>query len=247
MSVVAFDGQRYQARFDALAARGDDIHGEARFIRALQPRSVLDAGCGTGRVAIELARHSIDVVGVDVEASMIAEARRRAPTMAWVEADLVDMNLFRTFDVVVLAGNVPLFTRTATEAALVSSCAAHVEGGGALVAGFSLDRGYGLDDYDASCAAAGFGLSERWATWGRAPFVTGGDYAVSVHRRLDSSEGQPPRTRRRSVPPGRLDGLGEQARLRTAGAGLGDTMPGRQWLRVAHRRGPRHSLSKGRR
>ena len=50
--------------------------------------SVLDAGCGTGRVAIELARHGVDVVGVDVDASMIGEARRRAPELEWVEADL---------------------------------------------------------------------------------------------------------------------------------------------------------------
>ena len=50
----------YQARFDRLAASGQDVHGEATFVRAYSPSSVLDAGCGTGRVAIELARHGID-------------------------------------------------------------------------------------------------------------------------------------------------------------------------------------------
>ena len=80
-------------------------------MRALEPRSVLDAGCGTGRVAIELARHGVDVVGVDVDSSMIAEARRRAPDQAWLVDDLVELSLGREFDVVVLAGNVPLFAR----------------------------------------------------------------------------------------------------------------------------------------
>ncbi len=80
---MAFDGDEYQARFDALAAEGKDVHGEATFIRAYEPISVLDAGCGTGRVAIELARHGIDVIGVDADASMIDTARRRAPDLDW--------------------------------------------------------------------------------------------------------------------------------------------------------------------
>ena len=74
-----WEGDDYQARFDRLAATGADVHGEATFVRAYEPARVLDAGCGTGRVAIELARHGIEVVGVDVDASMLATARRLAP------------------------------------------------------------------------------------------------------------------------------------------------------------------------
>ena len=59
----------------------------------------------------------------------------------------------------------------------------HVASGGALIAGFSLDRGYAVDDYDAHAAAAGLTLAERFATWDREPWVPGGAYAVSVHRR----------------------------------------------------------------
>ena len=75
----------------------------------------------------------------------------------------------------------PLFTPEGTQPALVERCAAHVVPGGLLVAGFSLDRHYGLDDWDADCTAAGMALAERFATWDRQPFA-GGDYAVSVHR-----------------------------------------------------------------
>src|ERR1039458_4029382 len=108
-SVSTLDGREYQARFDALALEGRDVHGEATLIRSLRPRSVLDAGCGTGRVAIELARQGIATVGVDVDASMLAEARRLAPKLDWREADLVAISLNQKFDVVLLAGNVPLF------------------------------------------------------------------------------------------------------------------------------------------
>jgi len=182
---MTWDGDEYQQRFDALAAQGNDVHGEAAFVMQLRPRTVLDAGCGTGRVAIELARRGIEVVGADVDGSMLATARARAPELEWVEADLTALDLQRTFDVVVLAGNVPLFTPPGTQPALVAGCARHVAPDGALVAGFQLDRGYTVADYDRDAGAAGFVVAERYATWDAQPWVDGGGYAVSVHRRRD--------------------------------------------------------------
>lgn len=180
-------GDDYQARFDALAAAGADVHGEASFVEALEPhpRTVLDAGCGTGRVAIELARRGLDVVGVDVDPAMLATARHRAPQLSWVEADLAGLDLGRAFDVVVLAGNVVLFTPPGTEAAVIGRCAEHVAGTGALVTGFQLLPGrYGLDQLDRDAAAVGLALEARFATWDRQPLAgSAGDYAVSVFRR----------------------------------------------------------------
>ncbi len=176
-----FDGRLYQSRFDALAEGGADVHGEASLVRSLNPERVLDAGCGSGRVAIELARHGIEVVGVDIDASMIAEARRRAPTLAWIETDLVALDLGRTFDIVVLAGNVPLFCPPAMRPAMIDACARHVRPGGAMVAGFQLDRDYHLDHYDSACQAAGLTLSRRWETWDGRPFAKDSRYSVSVH------------------------------------------------------------------
>ncbi|MEY2450700.1 MAG: hypothetical protein QOD92_274 [Acidimicrobiaceae bacterium] len=185
---MTWDGDDYQRRFDQLADAGQDVHGEATFVLRLSPHSVLDAGCGTGRVAIELATRGVEVVGVDVDRSMLDTAHRQAPDVEWVQADLTTLELDRVFDVVVLAGNVPLFTPPGTEAALVSGCARHVAADGALVAGFQLDRGFSLADYDEHCRAAGLELAERYATWDAEPFVGGGgcQYAVSVHRRAVS-------------------------------------------------------------
>jgi SAM-dependent methyltransferase len=179
-----FDGRAYQARFDALSDEGVDVHGEAALVRSFGPSSVLDAGCGTGRVAIELARHGVGVVGVDMDGSMIAEARRRAPGIEWIQADLTTLDLGWTFDVVVLAGNVPLFCPAATRPALVARCAAHVGAGGVLIAGFQLDRGYQLEEFDRASTDSGLVLGARWATWDEESFSPDGDYAVSVfHRR----------------------------------------------------------------
>ena len=178
---MSWDGDRYQQRFDALSASGADVHGEADFVARLHPTSVLDAGCGTGRVARELARRGIEVVGVDADESMIATARRLASDLDWRVGDLTRLDLDLRFDVVVMAGNVPLFTPEGTQAALVARCATHLADNGLLVTGFQLDRGYGLDAFDRHCRQAGLELISRVAAWSGEPFE-GGDYAVSVHR-----------------------------------------------------------------
>jgi SAM-dependent methyltransferase len=185
--MAQWDGDDYQRRIEQMASLGS-AHGEADLVQTLAPATVLDAGCGTGRVAIELARRGIDVVGLDADPSMLATARRLGPDLTWIEAPLQEVDLGRTFDVVLMAGNVPLFTPPGTTAALVAGCARHLAPGGRLVAGFSLDRTYGVDDYDAEAAAAGLRLESRHATWEGAPWEQGADYAVSVHRRGPGGE-----------------------------------------------------------
>ena len=146
--------------------------------------SVLDAGCGTGRVATELARREIDVVGVDLDPRMLAVAREKAPLIRWVEADLSDVDVGRTFDGVVMAGNVMIFLTPGTEGAVVTNLARHLNDAGLFVAGFSLGQGrLTLETYDDLTAKGGLELVDRWATWDRGFFAPGADYAVSVHRK----------------------------------------------------------------
>jgi SAM-dependent methyltransferase len=165
-----------------MAAKGESIHGEADFVCRFDPSSVLDAGCGTGRVAIELARRGVDVVGVDLDEAMLSAARAKAPDLTWITADLLDVDLGRAFDVVVMPGNVMIFLAPGTESAVVANMARHVSPGGRLIAGFQLRRAYELSQYDADCAAAGLALDVRYSTWEGSAWKSGGDYAVSVHR-----------------------------------------------------------------
>ena len=177
------DGDAYDENYERRAAAGENVHGEADFIERYHPRSVLDAGCGTGRVGRELARRGIDVVGVDLDDVMLATARRKGPGIAWHTADLTSVDLGRTFDAIVAAGNVMIFLTPGTEAAVLQNLRRHVAPSGLLVAGFQLRRG-GLTilRYDALATAAGFELAERFATWDRDPWTVAADYAVSVHR-----------------------------------------------------------------
>lgn len=196
----AADGARYQERFDALAASGAHVHGEADRVAALLPAGrVLDAGCGTGRVGIELARRGYDVVGVDVDPGMLAHARAVAPDLPWVQADLAALDpvvhgLGAPFDLVVAAGNVVPLVAHGTEAEVVRRLAAVLVPGGLLVAGFGLDAAhlpldeapFGLAEYDSWCAAAGLEPVMRFSTWDGDAF-DGGGYAVSVHRAGDGA------------------------------------------------------------
>ena len=178
-------GDDYDTRFREREAAGLDVHGEADFVAGLGPRTVLDAGCGTGRVAIELARRGIAVVGVDVDPQMLATARSKAPGLDWRQGDLATVELpAEHFDVAVLAGNVMIFVEPGTEAAVVGNLVPALAPGAALVAGFQLrpDR-VSVTDYDRHCAAAGLVRAERWSTWDRRPWSEGDDYAVCLHRK----------------------------------------------------------------
>jgi SAM-dependent methyltransferase len=177
-------GDEYDARYDADAQAGKNVHGEADFVESYGVRSVLDAGCGTGRVGRELARRRLDVVGVDLDAEMLATARLKAPGVEWRVADLATVDLGRTFEAAVAAGNVMIFLTPGTERDVVANIARHLSPGGILVAGFQLTTPrMTLDRYDALCADAGLKLDERFATWEKDRWQAGGDYAVSVHRR----------------------------------------------------------------
>lgn len=182
-------GDQYDARWRTLAAQGANVHGEADLVEALLREEggtrVLDAGCGTGRVAIELARREFRVVGVDADAAMLTAARAKAPELRWLEGDLANLDgvLDEEFDLIVLAGNVMIFVSPATEGRVLDQLAARLATGGLLVAGFQLRRGrISLAEYDRLTAAAGLTPVVRWSTWDREPFL-GGEYAVSVHRR----------------------------------------------------------------
>ncbi len=183
--------ERYADRFRQLAERGQDVHGEATFVTGLvdPPASVLDAGCGTGRIAVHLAELGYDVAGVDVDETMLAVARRDAPGLDWHQADLSTFDLGRTFDLVLLAGNTIPLLEPGTLPAAADRLVAHLAAGGRLVCGFGLDAEHlpgscpvtPLAEVDAAFAAAGLEPVEHWSTWDRTAFDEAAGYVVTVH------------------------------------------------------------------
>ncbi|MCL4421872.1 MAG: class I SAM-dependent methyltransferase [Actinobacteria bacterium] len=142
-------GWRYEARFSSLAASGAYLHGEADLVESFKPSLVLDAGCGTGRVAIELDRRGIPVVGVDVDLGMLEVARSKAPQLVFIEHDLSAPTLRdainercgpQLFDVIVAAGNVMIFTEEGTEPEVLSNMASLLAPHGHFIAGFQVSQ-----------------------------------------------------------------------------------------------------------
>jgi SAM-dependent methyltransferase len=183
--------RRFAERFAQLAEAGTDVHGEATFVAALLASGgrVLDAGCGTGRVAARLADLGFDVTGVDVDEAMVDVAREARPELCWVVSDLGALDLGERFDAVVLAGNVVPFIEPSALPGVAERLAEHLVPGGPLVSGFGLDRAHlptgtpvvPLEAWDAALGDAGLALDARYGGWDREPYA-GGGYAVSVHR-----------------------------------------------------------------
>ena len=177
-------GDDYDATYERRAAAGENVHGEADFVERFAPASVLDAGCGTGRVGRELARRGLDVVGVDLDAAMLVTARRKAPRVDWRLADLATVDLGGSFDAIVMAGNVMIFLTPGSEPAVVANMARHLTPGGLLIAGFQIiPNKLTIERYDEIASLAGLVVAERWSTWDRDSWDASHDYAVSVHRR----------------------------------------------------------------
>jgi len=182
--------QWYVDRFRQLAAEGADLAGEARLLDTLVPPGarILDAGCGTGRVAAALAERGHTVVGVDADPVLIDAARADHPGPRFLVADLADLDLAaqgepEPFDAAVVAGNVMAFVAPGTERAVLTRIAAHIRPDGPVVVGFGTDRGYPLTGLDADAVAAGLRLEHRFATWDLRPWHDDAEFAVTVFRR----------------------------------------------------------------
>jgi SAM-dependent methyltransferase len=183
----------YARRFAELAASGVDTHGEAALCASLVPPGsrVLDAGCGTGRVAVRLAHLGYRCVGVDSDESMLEQARAASGDVSWLRADLAEvLDVPAHFDLIVAAGNVIPLLAGGTELPVLSNLTSYLVADGLLVTGFGLDPAhlpleqapFDLTEFDGWCEAAGLQLQHRFATWDGAVWDEGG-YAVSVHAR----------------------------------------------------------------
>ena len=185
--------QWYASHFRELAARGDDLDGEARLVDAVvAPGSrILDAGCGQGRTGAALHRRGHTVTGVDVDPVLIEAARVDYPGPTWVLADLATLDLASgdpsgdpsdgAFDAVVMAGNVITFVAPGTEQQVLASIARHVRPDAPLITGFHTAR-MQVADFDRHALLAGWAVEQRFATWDLRPWHADADFAVTILR-----------------------------------------------------------------
>jgi SAM-dependent methyltransferase len=146
-----------------------DLEGErddVDFYLALAGRggqSVLELGCGTGRLAIPIAQAGNQVVGVDTDPAMLDRARTAwAATsgpggggLELVPADILGLDLGRRFDLVILGLNLlPALAGRAAQAGALAVAARHLKPDGQVVTDVSLPGPAELASWDGSLALA---------------------------------------------------------------------------------------------
>ena len=166
--------------YDALSAVydlfADDFdHAKwAEYYRALlrragvEPQSLVDAGCGTGRMTVELAREGARVVGVDISEGMLrvaAERLRREGVRAQLaHEDMCRLRVPRPVDAVICACDGVNYLLSAERVrAFFRAAHAAIRPGGALA--FDVSSRYKLE------TVARRRLFRRGARGGRLPLA----------------------------------------------------------------------------
>lgn len=133
-------GPRSAEIYDAIyRAAGKDYDAEVARLRTLMDqfnsskgRSLLDVACGTGGHLGRL-RSEFEVEGLDIDEAMLAVARARCPDVPLHQADMVDFELDRRFDVILCLFSSIGFVRTRQRLnQAIATMARHLEPGGVL-------------------------------------------------------------------------------------------------------------------
>jgi SAM-dependent methyltransferase len=92
--------------------------------------AVLELACGTGRLTAPLAAAGLQVVGLDIEAEMLAVARRRGARRL-VQADMCRFHLHTRFDLVAIPYNsLQLLVREEDMVSCLARAVSHLRPGG---------------------------------------------------------------------------------------------------------------------
>jgi ubiquinone/menaquinone biosynthesis C-methylase UbiE len=107
MPCTAYTDPRLAACYDTL----NPPEAHYPFYLALagdEPRTILDMGCGTGRLAIALAERGHRVTGADPSAGMmrVACGRAGAERVRWIDSDAAGLVLETRFNLIIMTGHV---------------------------------------------------------------------------------------------------------------------------------------------
>ncbi|MBI9044793.1 MAG: class I SAM-dependent methyltransferase [Anaerolineaceae bacterium] len=120
-----------------------DWPGEIDFYRSMthviktNGGTILEIGCGTGRVTTRLAVEGVSIVGLDLSPGMLEVAGKKSqglPNVSWVEGDMLDFDLGEQFDLIIIPGHSFHFMLTiADQITCLSNIRRHLKEGGKAV------------------------------------------------------------------------------------------------------------------
>jgi SAM-dependent methyltransferase len=162
-----------------------------------KPCEVLDLGCGTGRVTLDLAAHGHRVTGLDVDARLAEELRQRAGAQnvaaGAVVGDVRSFDLGRRFDLVLAAMQfLQLLRGTEERVAALKRIRAHLRDRGLFAAALLDLSGESTDD-DYVAPLPDMRESDGWVWSSQAVEIRlldgGTALALDRHRRAVSPRG----------------------------------------------------------
>jgi len=163
----------------------EDYYDDVSFYQSLAEYhgdTVLELGCGTGRVAVPLAQSGVRVTGVDINAAMLAIAKQRMGARRGLtlrRGDMTKLDLKRTFALVTVPlGGVQHLASVEAFADAIATIARHLAPGGVAVVDIEAPH---RDDWDPTPQP----LVEHWTKpWPGGGLVT---KLVSVESRPSES------------------------------------------------------------
>ena len=118
------NGNHYDQIYNAFS-----LEPEIAFYRDLAAQTdgpVLELACGTGRVAIPLARAGFQVAGIDVAQAMLDQARKKAAAedldVQWIYGDIRNFDLSGRFGLIFIPNNSICHVLTRTDFAAAIAC-----------------------------------------------------------------------------------------------------------------------------
>lgn len=134
MLCAAYSDPRLAAVYDTLNPWGDDCSFHLDLAGG-EPKTVLDMGCGTGRLACALAARGHRVTGADPSAGMLGIARKRpdGEGVRWIATDAADLSVNTRFDQAIMTGHVfQVFLEDEEVRAALDNLRRHLAPGGRL-------------------------------------------------------------------------------------------------------------------
>lgn len=120
--------QAMKQKFEGIGVRAEDVARAFSFISKMHPK-VLEIGCGHGREAVEILKHTNDYLGIDIAEGFIAVARKDVPNGTFMVADIDTYTFPPSLDIIFAFASLLHSTRESVERILRVAATALNEGG----------------------------------------------------------------------------------------------------------------------
>ena len=96
--------QAYHEMYQSLFDYRQEFEFYHDLLQTYDCQTLLELGCGSGNLAPYFLERGYDYLGVDVSDDMLHIARETSPTATFLQGDMRDLHLDRSFDAIIITG-----------------------------------------------------------------------------------------------------------------------------------------------